>query len=472
MTSEHYFDWAATSPEDSEILHEALDIAIKCFGNPSSTHAAGKEARAVFEEARKRAAKAIGVKPEQVFFTSGGTESDHIPLLSVLTSPQAEAKNAKKGRIILSAIEHPALREQCRALEHLGFEVVQVFPDKNGFISAESVLEKLTPDTLFVTVMAVNNETGCVQPIYEIADALTKASNGKKRPHFHVDCVQAAGKIPLNLGYKGIDSAALSSHKICGPRGIGLLYLARQIKPFLVGGGQEGGVRSGTENLFGAVAFSKCLEKYFINAELRIKNEELSESKTGENLGVPLSGRALRGSADASFLQAEAKQGSENKLARTANAAAPIPNASETKQAAAVVELDANAYKRFLLQKNWTNDFISKLSSLKNCVLVPEIRANLDDEVQSRFSPWVLQAAFKGIPGNVMLRALDAKGFYISTGSACSSKKQSRPILAAMNASRDIQDSAVRFSFGPLTTQKAMDELFDAVKEIYNTFNN
>lgn len=401
MTSEHYFDWAATSPEDSEILHEALDVAIKCFGNPSSTHAVGKEARAVFEEARKRAAKAIGVKPEQVFFTSGGTESDHIPLLSVLTSPQAEAKNAKKGRIILSAIEHPALREQCHALEHLGFEVVQVFPDKNGFISAESVVEKLTPDTLFVTVMAVNNETGCVQPIYEIADALTKASNGKKRPHFHVDCVQAAGKIPLNLGYKGIDSAALSSHKICGPRGIGLLYLARQIKPFLVGGGQEGGVRSGTENLFGAVAFSKCLEKYYIN---------------------------------------------------------------DTEK--------SSAYERFLLQKKWTNDFISNLSSLKNCVLVPEIRANLDDEVQSRFSPWVLQAAFRGIPGNVMLRALDAKGFYISTGSACSSKKQSRPILAAMNASRDIQDSAVRFSFGPLTTQKAMDELFDAVKEIYNTFNN
>lgn len=400
MTSEHYFDWAATSPEDSEILHEALDIAINCFGNPSSTHAAGKEARNVFEEARKRAAKAIGVKPDQVFFTSGGTESDHIPLLSVLTSPQAEAKNAKKGRIILSAIEHPALREQCRALEHLGFEVAQVFPDKNGFISAESVVEKLTPDTLFVTVMAVNNETGCVQPIYEIADALTKASNGKKRPHFHVDCVQAAGKVPLNLSYKGIDSAALSSHKICGPRGIGLLYLARQIKPFLVGGGQEGGVRSGTENLFGAVAFSKCLEKYYING-------------AGES----------------------------------------------------------SAYERFLLQKNWTNDFIKKLSSLKNCVLVPEIRANLDDEVQSRFSPWVLQAAFKGIPGNVMLRALDAKGFYISTGSACSSKKQSRPILAAMNASRDIQDSAVRFSFGPLTTQKAMDELFGAVKEIYNTFN-
>lgn len=449
MKAEHYFDWAATSPEDSEILHEALDTAIECFGNPSSTHAAGKEARKVFEQAREKAAKAIGVKPEQIFFTSGGTESDHIPLLSVLTSPQAEAQNIKKGRIILSAIEHPALREQCHALKSLGFDVETVFPDKNGFISAESIAQKITPDTLFVTVMAVNNETGCVQQVYEIADAITKAAAGKRKPHFHVDCVQAAGKIPLNLSYKGIDSAALSSHKICGPRGIGLLYLARQIKPFLVGGGQEGGVRSGTENLFGAVAFSKCLEKYFLI-----------------DSGVSLRcapGRAFRGSADAALSSAPLRS------APPTLRATPIPNASEPKQAEAAQ--GSSAFQRFLLQKKWTADFISKLSSLKNCTLVPEIRANLDDETQNKFSPWVVQAAFKGIPGNVMVRALDAKGFFISTGSACSSKKQSRPILAAMNASRDVQDTAVRFSFGPLTTQKAMEELFEAVKEIYATFN-
>lgn len=413
MNAEHYFDWAATSPEDSEILHEALDTAIECFGNPSSAHAAGKEARKVFEQARERAAKAIGVNAGQIFFTSGGTESDHIPLLSVLTSVQAEAQNIKKGRIILSAIEHPALREQCHALKSLGFDVETVFPDKNGFITAESVAEKITPDTLFITVMAVNNETGCVQPVYEIADAITRAAAGKRKPHFHIDCVQAAGKIPLNLSYKGIDSAALSSHKICGPRGIGILYLARQIKPFLVGGGQENGLRSGTENLFGAVAFSKCLEKYYINKKSIITDEEPAE----------------------------------------------IGGSQETQ------------YKRFLTQKKWTAEFISRLSSLKNCAIVPEIRANPEDDIQNKFSPWVVQAAFKGIPGNVMVRALDAKGFFISTGSACSSKKQSRPILAAMNASRDVQDTAVRFSFGPLTTQKAMEELFEAVKEIYTTFN-
>ena len=393
MNSEHYFDWAATAPCDEKILREALETSIKYDGNPSSQHRTGKEARKILEEARARCAGILKVRPEQVFFTSGGTESDHIPLLSVLNSP-------KKGRIILSAIEHPALREECALLKKQGFDVVSVNPDKNGFISPESIIEKLTPDTLFVTVMAVNNETGCIQPIYEIADAISEATKGKKKPHFHVDCVQAAGKIPLDLSYRGIDSAALSAHKISGPRGIGLLYLAKPVNSFLVGGGQEQNIRSGTENLFGALAFSKCLEKYYLN------------EKT----------------------------------------------------------LNQEAKNRFEEQKEWTLDFLKKLKTLEKCRLVPALREDFSEEAQSTFSPWVLQAAFLGIPGNVMVRALDAKGFCISTGSACSAKKQSRPILAAMNASREIQDSAVRFSFGPKTKKQAMDDLFEAIKEIVNAF--
>ena len=393
MNSEHYFDWAATAPCDEKILREALETSIQYDGNPSSQHQTGKEARKILEEARARCAGILKVRPEQVFFTSGGTESDHIPLLSVLNSP-------KKGRIILSAIEHPALREECALLKKQGFDVVSVNPDKNGFISPESIIEKLTPDTLFVTVMAVNNETGCIQPIYEIADAISEATKGKKKPHFHVDCVQAAGKIPLDLSYRGIDSAALSAHKISGPRGIGLLYLAKPVNSFLVGGGQEQNIRSGTENLFGALAFSKCLEKYYLNE----KN----------------------------------------------------PN--------------QEAKKRFEEQKEWTLDFLKKLKTLEKCRLVPALREDFSEEAQSPFSPWVLQAAFLGIPGNVMVRALDAKGFCISTGSACSAKKQSRPILAAMNASREIQDSAVRFSFGPKTKKQAMDDLFEAIKEIVSEF--
>lgn len=393
MNSEHYFDWAATAPSDEKILRESLEIALQYDGNPSATHKTGTSARKILEEARSSCAKTLGVSANQVIFTSGGTESDHIPLLSVLNSP-------KKGRIILSAIEHPALREECAMLKKQGFEVVSVSPDKNGFISAESIVESLTPDTLFVTVMAVNNETGCVQPVYEIADAITKWANGKKKPHFHVDCVQAAGKIPLDLSHKGIDSAALSAHKISGPRGIGILYLAKPVNSFLVGGGQEQNIRSGTENLFGAVAFSKCLEKFYLNE--KTPNQE--------------------------------------------------------------------AEKRFEEQKEWTSAFMKNLKTLEKCRLVPELREDFSDEAQKNFSPWVVQAAFVGIPGNVMVRALDAKGFSISTGSACSAKKQSRPILAAMNASREIQDSAVRFSFGPATKKQALEDLFDAIKDIVKDF--
>lgn len=390
MNKEHYFDWAATSPADEDILQESLAISIKSWGNPSSVHQIGKNAALVLQEARSTAAKALGVKAENIYFTSGGTESDQIALLSILNKPQ-------KGTVLISSIEHPAIREQALALKKCGCNVVQIPCDSKGIICVESLKKLITNDTMLVCVMAVNNETGAIQPIYQIADLLKKVSQGKRKPKFHVDCVQAAGKIPLDLNYDGIDSAALSAHKICGPRGIGIFYSKNPIEPFLCGGGQEKGIRSGTENLFGAVAFSKCLERYFIK-----KSDNLAIQKYNEQVEI-------------------------------------------------------------------TNSFIKKLSELKGCTIIPENRANLEDS--SLYSPWVIQASFKNIPGNVMLRALDSKGFFISTGSACSTKKQSRPILEAMNVNKDLRESSVRFSFGPHTTQKAIDELFDAVKEVNATFN-
>lgn len=377
---DHYFDWAATSPADEDILKEALDETLECWGNPSSTHAVGKQARELFESARARAAKALGVKPENVYFTSGGTESDQIPLLAVLAKPN-------KGTVLVSSIEHPAIREQAEALKNCGCNVVQIPSDSDGIIQPEAVTSLLTSDTVLVCIMAVNNETGIIQPIYEIADAITKACEGKRRPKFHVDCVQAAGKINLNLSYKGIDSAALSSHKICGPRGIGILYMKDAIEPFLRGGGQEKGLRSGTENVFGAVAFSKCLERYYNKA-----------------------------------------------------------NPSDAER---------------------TNNFIEKLSALPGCSIVPPSRLAKKD----LFSPYVVQASFKNIPGNVMLRALDSKGFYISTGSACSAKKNKRPVLEAMHVDPKLRENAVRFSFGPHTTDKAVEELLAAVTEVNAQFN-
>ncbi len=380
MEKEHYFDWAATSPADEDILKEALLESLECWGNPSSTHEVGKKARQLFEEARGRAATALGVKPETIYFTSGGTESDQIPLLSVLAKPM-------KGTVLVSSIEHPAIREQSEALKNCGWKVIQIPADSDGIIQPQTVADLITSDTVLVCIMAVNNETGVIQPIYEIADAITKASEGKRRPKFHVDCVQAAGKINLNLGYKGIDSAALSSHKICGPRGIGLLYLKDALEPFLRGGGQEKGIRSGTENVFGAIAFSKCLERYYNKA----KPEDAERTKS----------------------------------------------------------------------------FVEKLAALPGCTIVPPSRL----EKPELFSPYVVQAAFNNIPGNVMLRALDSKGFSISTGSACSAKKNKRPVLEAMHVDSKLRENSVRFSFGPHTSDKAVDELLAAVIEINAQFN-
>ncbi|MBP5520010.1 MAG: cysteine desulfurase [Treponema sp.] len=377
---EHYFDWAATSPADEDILKDSLEQTLECWGNPSSTHTVGKKARELLESARIRAAKALGVKPETIYFTSGGTESDQIPLLSVLAKPM-------KGTVLVSSIEHPAIREQAEALKNCGWNVIQIPSDSDGIIQPQTVAKLITNDTVLICIMAVNNETGVIQPIYEIADTITKVCEGKRRPKFHVDCVQAAGKISLNLSYKGIDSAALSSHKICGPRGIGILYSKDTIEPFLRGGGQERGIRSGTENVFGAVAFSKCLERYY------------------------------------------------NKQ-----------NPQDTER---------------------TNNFVEKLSALAGCTIVPPSRIEKPD----LFSPYVVQAAFKNIPGNVMLRALDSKGFFISTGSACSAKKNKRPVLEAMHVDPKLRENAVRFSFGPHTTQNAVTELFTAVAEINAQFN-
>ena len=377
---EHYFDWAATTPPDQDILKESLEITMKNWGNPSSVHQIGKNAKSVLEETRAKVAKTLGVKTENIYFTSGGTESDQIPLLSVMTKPLC-------GTVLISSIEHPAIREQAYAMKHCGWKIKELPTDKYGIIQPQTVVDYLTDDTMLVCIMAVNNETGVIQPIYEIADALTQASKNKRRPKFHVDCVQAAGKIRLDLSHNGIDSAAISSHKICGPRGIGILYLKDKFEPFLKGGGQENNIRSGTENVFGAVAISKCLERYY--------NKDNSEfSKISQ-------------------------------------------------------------------------DFVNQLSQLKGCTIIPQTRL----EKPELFSPFVVQAAFSKIPGNVMLRALDSEGFSISTGSACSSKKNNRPVLEAMHINNDLRETSVRFSFGPHTTQKAVSELFKIVSKINSTFN-
>ncbi|MBQ9239602.1 MAG: cysteine desulfurase [Treponema sp.] len=383
-----YFDWAATAPLDEAIVHAALSALRDAWGNPSSQHADGRCAYELLAVAREQAAAALGVPAAHLYFTSGGTESNHIPLLSVLNRPHS-------GTVLISSIEHPSLREMARSLEAVGWQVTLIPATHDGTVTADAVQAALTDDTVLVCVMAVNNETGAVQPIADIANTLRSSARGKRRAKLHVDAVQAAGKIPLDTVLPYADSAAFSAHKIAGPRGIGALYVADTFEPFLRGGGQEHGVRSGTENVFGATALAACLERYCITKQNDIATECFHRQRTA------------------------------------------------------------------------TAHFIERLRSLPSCAIVPSCRAPDD----ARFSPWIVQAAFKNIPGQVLVRALDTAGFSISTGSACSTRKQNRPVLQAMHVPPDIQNAAVRFSFGPQTTHRDMDALFAAVKTVVEQFS-
>ncbi|MCE1196893.1 aminotransferase class V-fold PLP-dependent enzyme [bacterium] len=258
-----YLDWAATTPPDLPLLAPALEESAQLYANPSSPHAAGKAARAAFEAARASlmgslAAFAGGRAPKgELVFTGSGTEADQIPLLALLSARGASAA----PHLVISAIEHAAIASQAEALAKLGFSVTSVRPGADGAVVPEKVAEALRPNTKLVAVMAVNNETGAVNDIGAIGRTVgaAAASLGMARPPlFHVDCVQALGKIPFDLAAAGATSAAFSAHKLRGPRGVGALWHSRPIEALAVGGGQESGIRSGTENLFGALAFSRC----------------------------------------------------------------------------------------------------------------------------------------------------------------------------------------------------------------------
>lgn len=240
-----YFDNSATTPPAKEVIATITEYMKTSFGNPSSRHALGLEAEKIVSDARKKVAAALSVTPDEVCFTSGGTESDNIAILG--------AANIKKGkRIVTTAIEHPAVLRTMDYLETLGFEVIRVSPRADGSISATDIVSEITPDTCLVSIMHVNNETGAVMPVDKIGAVIKKTA---PRALFHVDAVQSFGHIPFKPSMWGIDLASVSSHKIHGPKGIGALYIRKGVtlKPSVFGGGQEKNIRSGTENV-GSIA--------------------------------------------------------------------------------------------------------------------------------------------------------------------------------------------------------------------------
>lgn len=250
-----YLDWAATSPMEPDMASQMAKMYIHTFGNPSSAHSVGRASREILETSRKLCSSLLKVEAEQLVFTSGGTEANTIPLLSLL-------RRTSTGEIILSSIEHAAVYEIGSLFRYLGYQVKEVKPDADGIIRPEAVRKKLSPKTIAVAVMLVNNEIGSIQPIQKIAREVRNFENENScRIHFHCDAVQALGKIPVYPGDLGADSLAFSGHKFRGPKGTGLLYTRDRITPLSSGGGQEFSIRPGTENVPGIWAFSESLEK-------------------------------------------------------------------------------------------------------------------------------------------------------------------------------------------------------------------
>ncbi len=244
MSTLGYFDYNATTPmykEASRALSEALDH----FGNPSSVYTLARQNRNALATARQQVAGLMNCAPAELTFTSGGTEANNWAIKGALLACGAIGRVARPTHIVISAIEHSSILEIAAHLERcFGFEVTRLAPDREGLVSAERVRQALRDDTRLVSIMLMNNEVGTLQPVGEIARVL----HGRGI-HFHVDGVQAVGKIPVDVQALGIDSLSFAGHKFCGPKGIGGLYLRSGVvlEPLLHGGGQEGGLRGGTE---------------------------------------------------------------------------------------------------------------------------------------------------------------------------------------------------------------------------------
>lgn len=369
-----YFDNAATTKIYDDALTSYVQVSQKFFGNPSSLHQLGVDAYQVLTKARAQVASLLSVQPEEIFFTSGGTESNNWAIKGTALEKSVFGKH-----IITTKIEHPSVIQTCKQLERFGFEVTYLDVDSNGIVNVDQLKESLRKDTILVSVMAVNNEVGAVQPIAEIAKVLEEYPS----IHFHVDAVQAVERASQLLAIGRIDLLSLSAHKFHGPRGVGIMYkkFGRKIQALLTGGGQEKGERSTTENLPGIVATTKAL---------RMALEE--ESVTGE-----------------------------------------------------------------LRSQLW-----------KELATKSEIRIFSPEDGASH----VLCFAIKGVRGEVVVHAFENHGIYISTTSACSSKKgDSSSTLYAMDVPTEWATGAVRVSFSNDNTKEEVEQFIEVLHQLMKQFS-
>jgi cysteine desulfurase len=263
-----YFDNNATSPVDPVVLEAMLPYLTGEFGNASSIHSYGQKSRGAVEKARAQVAALLGARAGEVFFTSGGTESDNLAILGIVHAAEAPA-SGKPRHVITSTIEHSAVKNTCEALEAEGCDVTFVPVGSDGVVDPGDVRRALRPETVLITVMHANNELGTVQPVEEIGRMAAEAD-----VYFHTDAVQAAAKVPIDVEKFQVDALAISGHKINAPKGVGACYVrtGTRMKPYMFGGHHERDRRPGTENVPGIVALGKAAEL----ARLRLEKDELA----------------------------------------------------------------------------------------------------------------------------------------------------------------------------------------------------
>jgi len=271
MLKRVYLDYAATAPADERVIKAMEPYFRRFFGNPSSLHYFGQQARGAMETAREKIAHLIGAQPEEIVFTGGGTEADDFALKGV-----ACAAKLSGNHFITTKIEHSAILNSAKFLtkqaclpclpagrpDRQGFVVTYLSPQKDGLIKPENLRAALTDKTILISIMHANNEVGTIEPIKKLAEVIKKFRGAKKFPLFHIDAVQTVGHIPVDVNELGVDLLSISAHKLYGPKGVGALYVRKGItlEPFIHGGEQERGRRGSTENVAGIVGFGKACE--------------------------------------------------------------------------------------------------------------------------------------------------------------------------------------------------------------------
>ena len=261
-----YMDNNATTKVADEVIEEMMPYFGQLYGNPSSIHTFGGQVGKKIVEARQRVASLIGCQPEEIIFTSCGTESDNTAIRGALSL------SGVKRKIVTTRVEHPAVIGTCRKLENEGYMLVEIGVDKNGNLDMDELRDSVDDNTAIVSIMYANNETGVIFPIHEIAEFVKS-----KGILFHTDAVQAVGKIPINLAESNIDLLSISGHKLHAPKGVGVLYVRKgtRISPFMLGGHQESGKRAGTENVPGIIALGKACQlagDNIVDENTRVKN--------------------------------------------------------------------------------------------------------------------------------------------------------------------------------------------------------